>query len=207
MLRAALIAPFIWAACFLFRIIFIITGPFFVATALLCKAYYSEFNKYKGNNGDPVYIFSWKIMAPWQNYSDGFYCTTYFDYGFFWTSMVWSCYRNPTGGLRWAPIYSVKPEPTKVQYVGSYSKADVQKYKNKTEAHWWYCWQGFYSGLLVQFNVKTPSVSLRPVQFKVKNTLLRLWLGHKLDPRDTEGVDPTDYRVDGAAFTSRIKSV
>jgi hypothetical protein len=191
MTKAILASIIIWPTFFIFRLVVILLGYIMVPIALLFKAYYTTRNKYGGNNGDPIYLFYWRIMEPWQNYSDGFYCTTYYDYGFFWTSVHWSCVRNPASGLRWLPYYTCKINPEKLRYIGTYSKAEILKYKNKKEPHYWVCWQGPYLSILWQFYIF--------------GQLRRLWIGHKLDPRDVFGLLPDDYRVDGAAFTSQFK--
>lgn len=192
-LKCILLAVLTWPLLFLFRILLIFLGWLMVPIALLFRAYDSyPTEKENVNDEYRIYYWTWKIMAPWQNHTDGFYCTNYFNYGFFFTSLIWSCLRNPTNGLRRLKYYSAMPDPKKIELIGSYSKDELYKYKQRTP-HYWLIRQNIYVSFFWQFTI-----------FK---KLFRIWLGHKIDPRDLEGRYLTDYRSEGASFVTQFKPI
>lgn len=183
---------------------FCLIGYILVPIALLLKAYRVEKNNLPSrNNGHDIYHFTWPIMFLFNNFEDGFHNTTYFDYGFFWTSMMWTCVRNPVNNLRIVPYLSVKIQPQNVDFIGTFGgphekydysldekKLRVKQYDTNVP-HWYFCWHGIYSNF---YRV-----------FKLGNSLYRFWIGWKIMPYDIFGV--STYRVPGAGFALQFKRV
>lgn len=183
----------------LVRIPLILIGYIVVPVAVLAKAYRQEVSKY---NGREIYNFTWKWMLPWNNPEDGIYCTTYFDYGFVFTTLMWTLVRNPVNGLREVPFISCKVRPSQIEFKGTFGRRHGNKqtiqivdkifsYDTKVP-HWFLCWQGWHSCFYWQF--------------MLFGKLIRLWIGTaKLYPTDIYGV--TNYRKYGAGMVSQLKVV
>ena len=182
----------VWILATPIKAVIILLGFVIVPIAVLCRAYYlADENLSKPADG-PIYNFTWSIMAPWQNHTDGIANTNYVKFDALWKRILyWTCWRNPANGLRVLPIYSLKIEPKKVHYTGS--NRALNTYKNRTP-HWFLAWHGVYSGLFIQFYV-APS------------HMRRLWIGWKILPQDSLGLDSDDYRIEGAAFTTQFKKI
>jgi hypothetical protein len=54
-------------------------------------------------------------------------------------------------------------------------------------------WCGIYSNLRVQF--------------KMFGKIWRFWIGWKIYPHDSLGIDPSDYRANGAGFATQFKRI
>lgn len=197
----------IWILFILFRTVVILIGFIMVPTAILCNAWHVAPSN-GGNNGELRYLFIWKIMAPWQNLEDGFYCKTYFDHGFFWTSVRWSCIRNPANGLRYFPLLSLKIDPTRVRFIGSLgdwdykyiSETAIRNYDSDEVSFWSFTWCGVYSNFRWQFNA--PKL-LKMIFPSWQAERLRFWIGWKIYPEDIYGV--TDHRKESAGFATQFK--
>lgn len=185
-------APFVWMTFFFLRLVFILLGWVMVPIAAMLGAYHmTDPNIDKPADG-PIYHFKWWIMGPWDNFEDGIANRNYkkFD-SMFMRIVYWSCLRNPTGGLRTMPYYTCKIDPKRIGYDTDLLRVSESKDKFP---HFFFCWQGFYTCFFWQFI--TPWGNLR-----------RLWIGHKIIPRDSEGIKETDYRFRGAAFTTQFKKI
>lgn len=195
----------IWLLFTLLRTLVILIGLVLIPTALLCKAY-KVTPPNGGNNGEPIWLFTWKIMAPYQNFQDGLFCTTYFDHGFFLTSLRWSAIRNPANGLRYIPYISCKLDADKVHFMGStisyakdeqYNLMDIEfrnaafNYDSNAADFWYYCFQGPYACYRWQGT------------FMGKRR--RFWIGYKVGPWDIYGIAANDYRLPYAGFANQWK--
>lgn len=98
-----------------------------------------------------------------------------------WSTYRWSALRNPVNNLRFIPGLNPRIVPTKV----GFRSLDIRGGA--------FTWQGPYAGLL-KF-------------FRIRGTLFRFWLGWKLKPGDTEGVDPGDMRATRCGFAIQFKRV
>ncbi len=174
------------------KLILVLLGTFFIAVAALSKAYVKVSDNLSKPNDGPIYAFTWKIMRPWGNHTDGIANRNYkqFD-SMFWQIMYWSAWRNPANGLRTMPVLSVLIDQEKIHAKGS--DRNIHKYKDRTP-HWFVCWHGIYSCLFIQFYI-------------YPGHMRRLWIGWKLLPQDCYGVKDDDYRKQGAAFTTQFKRI
>jgi hypothetical protein len=195
-----------WLLFLLLRIFFILLGFVFVPIALLFRQYDLKKSPYYDKD---VWQFRWRVMKPWQNFEDGFHCTTYFDHGFCLTALRWTLVRNPANGLRFMPSLSCRVEPAQIRFVGSILncpdadwnwllvtqpdlyKTRIMQYDTKTP-QWFLCWQGWYSCIYIQY-------------FDRNLVLKRFWIGWKVFPTDVYGV--TEYRKFGAGFATQWKVV
>jgi hypothetical protein len=191
----------------LVRSIVIALGWVVVPIAAMAKAYY----KTAGWNGDGtskwIYRFTWGWMKPWDNWDDGIANDTYVHFkSMFMKIIYWSCARNPANGLRTMPLISVKLDPSRIRFVGSFGswgtidEATVRKYDTKIP-HWFLCWQGPYSNLYIHW--------------EMFGNLYRFWIGWKIYPADIYGGNyPADYpngrfgyRSKGAGPVIQLKRV
>jgi len=194
----------IWIIMLPVKPVFILLGYVMIPIATLCRAYEMTEARPPGHpkhyDGDK-YNFTWKIMKPWDNWSDGIANRNYFQYdSFFWQVFRWSAVRNSANGLREMPLVSLKIKAFKVKYVGSLGLPKVSDnivtypaYKGRFP-HWYFCWHGPYTCFLWQFKLS-------------ENHMRRLWIGFKMKPQDLLGLDKDDYRIRGAAFTFQMKRV
>jgi hypothetical protein len=87
--------------------------------------------------------------------------------------------RNPVANMRFWPVVSTLPDPAKVGWIGTLDHVPGPK-----ETGWFYCWQGAYSGLLIQ------------------RASWGLWVGWKTNPRDQHAI--RDYRWAGLGTTLQL---
>ena len=87
--------------------------------------------------------------------------------------------RNPVANMRFWPVVSTLPQPNNVRWIGTIDHVPSSK-----ETGWFYCWQGAYSGLLIQ------------------RGSWGLWLGWKTNPRDALMIK--DYRWAGLGTTLQL---
>jgi len=88
--------------------------------------------------------------------------------------------RNPVTNLRFVPLLSTRPDPIRLQFVGS----DEIK-PTGTPCHF-LAWQGAYVG------------------YRYQNASWGVWLGWKLNPRDKRFVSYNDYRRFGIGTATQI---
>lgn len=97
--------------------------------------------------------------------------------------VVWSCWRNPTGNLRFVRPFGFRIQPEHVISIGTFDHPDeLQTLKG---FRWYYAAHGFYTGLWWRF----PWFSVR--------------IGWKIYPADIKGV--TDYRSKGCGFALQFQ--
>jgi len=187
----------LWIIAMPVKLVVIMLGFIAVPIAAICKAYVMTEARPVGHpkhyDGDK-YNWTWKFMAPWDNWSDGIANRNYkqFD-SLFWQICYWSCWRNPANGLRtWHP-YSFKINPTKLGFKGSLSDPEFNTYRGRFP-HWYFCWHGPYTCFFWQFKLS-------------ENHMRRLLIGWKMKPQDIQGVPEDDYRFRGAAFTTQFKQI
>lgn len=183
-----------WILPAISKLIAIVLGFILIPLAVIFKAYKMTEERHKGHpksTDGHKYNWTWKFMAPWDNHTDGIACYGERKVGPLWLQIIyWSAFRNPANGLRlmWPLAFVVKPE--KVKFIGT--ERSLETYKNKTP-HWFFCWHGLYSCYFVQFFIS--------------KKLYRIWIGWKILPQDSGGIENDDYRKLGSAFTSQFKSV
>lgn len=97
--------------------------------------------------------------------------------------VIWSCWRNPTGNLRFCRPFGFLIDPARVRSVGNFRHPD--ELDELTGFRWYYARHGLYSGLWLRFSKFT---------FRI---------GWKIYPADIHGV--TDYRAKGCGFALQIK--
>lgn len=78
--------------------------------------------------------------------------------------------RNPVCNMRFWPIVSTKPCPSKVRYLG------IGEDIHAGTPGWFLCWQGPYAGFLYYA------------------TKWGIWIGFKIRPEDRNGLPPENYR-------------
>lgn len=204
------ISVLFWPIYIILSLPLLVLGPITVAIALLCKAF--KDTKSITNENKDVKIFTWKLMAPWNNLEDGInpseYQEKYSDRSFLMNAYIWCSFRNPVSGLRWTPFLSVIPDGSKIQYVGSLGQLPLERlseYEEKKPISF-YCWQGIYSNYWKQFIM--PFTILLPFTKLgyYKGDLMRFWVGWKLYPDDKNG-GPYGYRRLGSGFAAQFKPV
>ena len=165
-----------------------------IATALKAYTVTQRLGQLDGN-GEPRidYHFTWRFMFLWDNWEDGI-CAgrQYLNLpGVFLQTVYWSCMRNPINNMRITPYISCKIEPIKVQFKGSQNSALKYDLRPATP-EWYYAWCGPYSNVWWQF--------------KMGGSIWRLWIGHKIMPKDSLGL-VSEYRKKGAGFAFQFKKV
>lgn len=96
------------------------------------------------------------------------------------TAMDWYL-RNPVCNLRFIPIISTTPDPTRVHHIGTLDEVPPQNRQG-----WFLCWQGGYVGFFYQ------------------NRSWGTWLGWKTSPRDAGPCAPRDYRYHGLGTVAQF---
>jgi hypothetical protein len=187
------------------RTLVILLGFIMVPIAVLSGAYVKVESSYS-NKHQPIYLFTWKIMRPWQNYEDGFAWNTYKDFNnLLLNSIYWSCIRNPANGLRFLPITGPKLDIPKIGFVGSFGSVKdyyedkisgrdstwVLRYDEATP-QWFFAWQNFYANLFVHF--------------KFRSKLYRFWIGWKIYPA-AKILGTPEYQKHGVGFATQFKQV
>jgi hypothetical protein len=169
--KSILISLLTWPLFALVQIPLYILGWILVPIAAALKAHTKTPVDGLDGNGQPRvdYHFTWKFMYVWDNWEDGI-CAgrQYLDLpGEFLQIVYWSCVRNPINNTRVAPILSCTIDPKRVKYIGS--RGWPQEYDKKpASSEYFYAWCGVYANLWWQF--------------KVRGSVYRLWIGHKIMP-------------------------
>jgi len=94
---------------------------------------------------------------------------------------MWSALRNPVNNIRYVSVLNPRFNPQKIRYIGT----DHEPVAG--ERGWFFIWQGLYSA------------------FRLETGRRRVWVGWKLRPEDTLGIDPTDTRRPLADFALQFK--
>lgn len=146
-----------------------------------------------------IKCWTWKIMAPWQNYEDGIVAGfEYLDKPEWFRIIYWSAIRNPSNGLRWVKWMNPIPELDKVKFIASFgSNKDNWTYEelyNKEEhgTFWYLCWYKYWANIRIQF-------------FITKNTQIRIWIGAKIYPSNMFKLPY--YQKYGAATTFQLRTL
>jgi hypothetical protein len=185
--------PVSWVLFLAFRTALILLGWVLIPIAAAAKAYTSHYDKEKeAKNEHPwVYHWTWKIMRAYENPEDGIANQMYYKApNRFLQIIYWSCFRNPTNGLRTMPYLSVKIDPDKVKWIGTDKPATEFDDNHVKVAEWFFAWHGLYSCIWVQF--------------EMFGSIWRFWIGWKVFPYDTIGV--TGHRLKyGAGFATQFK--
>ena len=180
-----------WIGFLALRTTLILLGWLLVPVAVLCGAHEKTFDSNKERKGeDPdVYHFTWRLMWLWDNWEDGIANTTYWTApNFLIQTLYWSCLRNPVNNMRRVPLFTVRIDPARVEWVGT-RKPPEHFDRKPPEVEWFFCWHGIHSNLWVQF--------------PMFGSVWRAWLGWKIFPYDINGV--TGHRVPGAGFATQFK--
>lgn len=191
-----------WLGFFLIRSIFILLGLVLVPVATAFRLYHTIkiFTPF-----GPRDILAWryKILWPWGNEEDGLAAGEEFPTMPLWFRIIyWSAIRNPANNLRYVKYLSVQIKPEKVNYIGTqprmlngYVTADEHLLRYDMDSYRFatLTWCGNYSNLRIQF--------------KMFNKIWRFWIGWKIYPHDMLGIDPTDYRFQGAGFATQFKRI
>lgn len=94
---------------------------------------------------------------------------------------MWSWFlRNPVTNLRFMPVVSFKPDPSKVGHIG----ADVMP--EDGQPGWFLAWHGLYAG------------------FRWQTKSWGVWFGWKVHPEDAQGFKENDYRQWGVGTSAQI---
>jgi len=184
----------------------IVLGFLMVPLAVLFKAYGMRESKFYKDR--IVRAFTSRIMWPWSNEEEGIghYDTLNFlgltiKFEKISSKIVYSeCIRNPANNLRFVPLISLKIDPTKVKFIGSFGsykdnlpKEVVKKYDSNEELFWSLTWQGLYSNIRVHL--------------KIFNWRFRFWLGWKIYPEDIYGLPSWSHRNVSAGFATQFKKI
>lgn len=189
MIWALLMAAVTWPFMTAIDILLYMTGLILVPLAVLTGAYdeqYTFFGYFRP-------LFTWPLMAPWQNFEDGIFGPpSYLTYNSsFERALKWTCFRNPVSGLRWLPPLSTLINPSKICYAGNLGPVEPEIYELK-QPSFVYVWQGVYSCVWWHFTFH--------------GTLYRLFVGHKLYAADCKPQD-YGYRKYGTGFGMQFKAV
>jgi hypothetical protein len=156
-------------------------------------------------NGRSILNWKYKFMYLWSNNEDGVLeGEEFIGYPKWFRIIYWSAIRNPFNNLRFVSLFSVKPQPSNIQYklygkvrnfdgkiisdLSDLTILDDDKYRFVTITN-----QGLYSNLRIQF--------------KMFNKIWRFWIGWKLYPHDVGGLWEYDYRRFGAGFATQFKRI
>jgi hypothetical protein len=98
---------------------------------------------------------------------------------------VWSALRNPVDSLRWVPLLNPKLDPARVRFIG------MDHEPAKGENGWYYAW---LSGTAYSC-------------IRIERWGFRFWVGTKLHPEDTKGLQANDVRAIRCDFAAQLKRV
>jgi len=145
-----------------------------------------------------IIVFKHWFMYPWNNFEDGLIAGDEHKDKPDWVRMLyWNVWRNPANGLRFIPYISCRLKPDKIRWKGKLTDnkpfTSLYDYDDDTRTFWLVCWQGLYSN--IRFHLL----------FRKK--IYRLWIGWKVHPKDSLGIDPNDYRKHGCGFAQQLKRV
>lgn len=188
----------LWILTFLFtglaKLVCTILGLILIPLATLLGAY----GPAKSVDGQDIVLFTWTIMAPYNNLEDGILSPSFYITKSEKLNIIaWSAWRNPANGLRFMPFFAPKVEPQKVQYVASFNTdgrnipLTVLYSLEEQGSFWYFVHQGRYAGFRWQF--------------KLGPDLYRIWIGSKLFPTNTIKVWP--YQRPGLGTTFQIRRV
>lgn len=188
----------------IFRTIMILLGLVLIPPLAILHKYTSK-TEVSIVNGRDILNFKYKLMFPWNNNEDGIVAGEEFlGYPTWFRIIYWSAIRNPANNLRFVKGLSCKIEPSKVKYVGTtpvrqdanvteISGPMIYRYDDDRFTFISLTYQGFYSNLRIQF--------------KMLGKVWRFWIGWKLYPHDSLGIDENNYRAKGAGFATQFKRI
>ncbi len=186
----------IWVAFLILRTLLIFLGWLVVPIAVMCNAFSFRVRTLAGK---PVHFwyFDWKWMWIWGNDEEGIAWYDTFTLGkkkIVFKSLrakiiYTSCFRNPANNLRYVPFLSCKIDPARVKWVGGPHGLPASYDLKPGGPEWFFCWCGWYSNFWLQF--------------KMFQSVWRLWIGWKVFPYDVYGV--TDHRKTSAGFATQFK--
>lgn len=98
---------------------------------------------------------------------------------------VWAAFRNPVDSLRWVPLLNPVLTPEKVRSVG------MGHEPTKGEGGWYFAWLDGTPYSCIRYETKTR----------------RAWLGWKIRPEDSKGLQPGDVRAIRCDFAIQWKRI
>lgn len=203
-------APISWALFLVLRTAFITMGFVMVPAGVLSGVEYRESKIYPGRQ---VLAFKHKMFWLWGNEEEGI--GWYDRIGILnnsWLNLTINLkhpvlkilyseiIRNPANNLRFVPVLSVKIDPARVRFIGSFGDlADnftpdlAKRYDSDDETFWLFAWCGWYSNIRFHFDM-----------FGKRR---RLWLGWKVYAHDSYGIPDWDHRKASAGFATQFKRI
>lgn len=191
-----------WIAFLLFRTLMILLGFVIIVPAAF---FYDKLSSLEISRINGRWIRNWKyrFMYPWSNDEDGIEAgEELIGWPRTFRIIYWSAIRNPANNLRFVKGMSCLIEPQNVKYVATKPKM-LEGYYLKFLSPEAYdmdqlrfislTWHGYYSNLRIQF--------------KMLGKIWRFWIGWKIYPHDSLGIDPSDYRAQGAGFATQFKRI
>lgn len=145
----------VWLLFVIIRVVVAILGAVIIPVAVLFGAYDVRTSPFYERD---LTLFTWPIMAPFQNYEDGIDAGLELPNAPKWLRIiVWSAFRNPTNGFRWTPIVGSKYNQSKLKYVTYPKISDTYRALWDLEegvSHdqfFYLCYQGIYGNMKFQF--------------------------------------------------------
>jgi hypothetical protein len=187
--------PISWVLFLLLRTFLIALGYIMVPIGVLFKAYEVRKSKYYDRT---LLQFTWPILYLWNNFEEGIG-----HYGNpkwpLWVRILYSeVWRNPANGLRFVPVLSLKIDPDKIEFIGSFGSSNdhlstetLKAYDADSADFWSLTWHGLYSNIRWQG-------SLFGKRF-------RFWCGWKAYPGDILGIPDWDHRKVRAGFATQFR--
>lgn len=187
----------IWILFLVIRSSLIFLGYLMVPMAIIFSGYKTSPSMFYKN----VYVRKWKcnLFWLWGNEEEGLGHYGNQDWPL-WLRILYSdVLRNPANNLRFVQYLSLKIDPDKVNFVGSFGSSDdhlssdvLKKYDLDECDFWSFSWQGFYSNFRWQGNFL--GLGRR-----------RFWIGWKIYPGDILGIPSWDHRTVSAGFATQFK--
>lgn len=192
----------IWLLFFLLRSVIIALGLIVIPPLAILHKYTTK-TEISIINGRQILNWKYKLFWLWSNQEDGILAgLELIGYPKFIRIIYWSAIRNPANNLRFVKGLSVKLEPSKIRYLATtpvnilghdYGFTDLYTLDTDQYRFVYLCWQGIYSNLRIQF--------------KLFGKIWRFWIGWKIYPHDSLGINPNDYRAKGAGFATQFKRI
>lgn len=222
MIRLIYFVP-IWIIFLLFRTVLIALGLIITPPLAILNRYTTK-TETSLINGRLILNWKYKIFWLFSNQEDGLIGASEFKDKPIWFRIIyWCAGRNPVNNLRFVPFLSVKIDPSKVNFIGSWPKtysgelvSEAQKnrllvYDRDEFRFISLTWQGIYSNLRIQWGMYLPNITFKyyiiPIKIVFNFYICRFWIGWKLYPHDRLGVAPNDYRYHGAGFATQLKRI
>lgn len=201
MIRLIYFVP-IWIIFLLFRTALIALGLIIIPPLAILNRYTTK-TETSLINGRLILNWKHKLFWLWSNQEDGILAgEELLNYPNWVRIIYWSAIRNPANNLRFVPFLNVKIDSDKVQFkLSKILRADgsatfdslLYLYDRDEFIFTTLTWQGIYSNIRIQF--------------KMFGKIWRFWIGWKIYPHDSLGIDPKDYRAKGAGFATQLKRI